>query len=526
MRSAIRILLVDDDPTDRAFVIKILRSGLDEAAIKEVDNRAGLHEALADGAPDVIVTDYLLRGLTGLEVIELARSAGVDAPVIILTGTGTEEIAIEAMQQGAADYVLKSITHIKRLPAAVSNALAHYKAELASKQAWETLRKSEILLRTVVDSTQEAIISIGEEGTVTLFNPAAEKMFGRKAEDMLGQPLDCLMPEEYRKPHAEYVRSYFATGKPDGAVGRIVELPGLRSNGEIFPMDISLSASDLGDKRFVIAVARDITKRKQDEKDLAQYRDRLEELVEERTRELNESREALVRSERLASVGILASGIAHEINNPVGMILLAAENAITYKDRPDAKRQMEKCLNDILISAERCGHITKSILQFAKKEATEKVITDVNDVIERAALLTGNYVKEHGGAIDLQLAEGLRPVMANSVEMEQVFVNLIQNAMEAASGYIRIIISTMATPETVRTTVEDNGPGIPEKHLRHLFDPFFTTHREKGGTGLGLSIVHGIIVGHRGHISVENRAPTGTVFTIDLPYATPAEEEA
>lgn len=523
MRSAIRILLVDDDPSDRRFVIKILRSGLEQVVVAEVDSRAGLIEALVEDPPDVIVADYLLRGLTGLEVIELARSAGVEAPVIILTGTGTEEIAIEAMQQGAADYVIKSITHIKRLPAAVKNALAHHKAELATKQAWETLRKSEIVLRTVVDSTQEAIISIGEEGTVTLFNPAAERMFGLCAGDILGQSLDRLMPEEFRKPHAEYVKSYFASGKPDGAVGRILELPGLRSNGEVFPMEISLSASEPGGKRFVIAVARDITERKQNEKDLALYRDKLEELVEERTRELHESREALVRSERLASVGFLASGIAHEINNPVGMILLAAENAITYKDRPDAKRQMERCLKDILVSAERCGHITKSILQFAKQEATEKVLTDIGKVIERAAMLTGNYTKERGGAIDLQLADNLNPVLANSVEMEQVFVNLIQNAVEAAAGYVRVVIRTMAAPETVRITVEDNGPGIAEKHIPHLFDPFFTTHRERGGTGLGLSIVHGIIVGHEGKISVENRMPTGTVFTIDLPCAAPAE---
>ncbi len=523
MRSAIRILLVDDDPADRGFVTKVLQSGLAQVTIAEVDNRAGLIEALEEDPPDIIVANYLLRGLTGLEVIALARSAGVEAPVIILTGTGTEEIAIEAMQQGAADYVIKSITHIRRLPAAIKNALAHHKAELASKRAWETLRKSEILLRTVVDSTQEAIISIGEEGTITLFNPAAEKMFGRSAGEMLGRSLDDLMPEEYRKPHAEYVKSYFASGKPDGAVGRILELPGLRSNGEVFPMEISLSASGTGDKRFVVAVARDITERKQNEKDLALYRDKLEELVEERTRELRESREALVRSERLASVGFLASGIAHEINNPVGMILLAAENAISYKDRPDAKRQMEKCLQDILVSAERCGHITKSILQFAKREATDKVQTDIGEVIERAVMLTGKYARERGGAIDLQLGEGLKPVMANSVEMEQVFVNLIQNAVEAAAGYVRVVIRTTAGPESVRITVEDNGPGIAEKNLHHLFDPFFTTNRERGGTGLGLSIVHGIIVGHGGHIGVENRMPTGTVFTIDLPCAAPAE---
>jgi PAS domain S-box-containing protein len=132
----------------------------------------------------------------------------------------------------------------------------------ARKEAEMALRESEELLRTVVNATQEAMISIGEDGLVTLFNPAAEEMFGRRQDEMLGQPLDCLMPEEYRGRHPEYVKSYFATGKPDGAVGRIVGLPGLRSDGTVFPVEISLSAGELGSKQFVIAVARDVTERK------------------------------------------------------------------------------------------------------------------------------------------------------------------------------------------------------------------------------------------------------------------------
>jgi len=136
------------------------------------------------------------------------------------------------------------------------------------KQAVEALRESENLLCTVINATQEAMISVGQDGLITMFNPAAEKMFGRNKEEMIGQPVDCLMPEEFREQHRGNMKSYFNTGQPDGAIGKILELPGLRSDGTVFPMEISLSASKHGNRQFVTAVARDITERKQAEEEL------------------------------------------------------------------------------------------------------------------------------------------------------------------------------------------------------------------------------------------------------------------
>ena len=131
------------------------------------------------------------------------------------------------------------------------------------KRAEEALRESENLLQTVIDTTKDAMISIGEDGLITLFNPAAEEMFGRTRAEMTGQPVDCLMPKDYQRQHRKYVKSYFSTGKPDGVIGKVVELPGLRRDGKVFPMAISLSPGMVEGKRFVIAVLRDITERKQ-----------------------------------------------------------------------------------------------------------------------------------------------------------------------------------------------------------------------------------------------------------------------
>jgi PAS domain S-box-containing protein len=146
--------------------------------------------------------------------------------------------------------------------------------------ATEKLREGDTLLRTVVDSTKEAIISIGEDGLIVLFNPAAEEMFGRNKHEMIGKPLDSLMPRKYREKHVQYVNSYFTTGEPNRAIGKILELPGLRRDGKVFPMEISLSAGRLEDKQFVVAVARDITERKQMEDALRESEERFREVAE------------------------------------------------------------------------------------------------------------------------------------------------------------------------------------------------------------------------------------------------------
>jgi PAS domain S-box-containing protein len=153
--------------------------------------------------------------------------------------------------------------------------------EMAEREwAMKKLREGDTLLRTVVESTKEAMISIGDDGLIILFNPAAEEMFGRNKMEMIGQPLDSLIPKEYREKHRQYVNSYFATGKPNGAIGKLRELTGLRSDGKVFPMEISLSAGRLENKQFVIAVARDITERKRMEKTLRDSEERFREVAE------------------------------------------------------------------------------------------------------------------------------------------------------------------------------------------------------------------------------------------------------
>lgn len=235
---------------------------------------------------------------------------------------------------------------------------------------------------------------------------------------------------------------------------------------------------------------------------------------------LDASRDQLLQAERLASVGTLSAGIAHEINNPIGMMLLAAQSAMRLKDHPDGDEVVTRALKSVIDNAKRCGRIVTSLLQFARQEPTEKWPGDLNPIVERAVELIADYIDGQRTKVTLDLGQDLPQVQANPLEIEQVLINLIRNAAEADEAGVEVRISTTRTAQGVRLAVQDNGPGMTAEQRTHLFDPFFTTRRNRGGTGLGLSIVHGIISQHRGTIRVESRLGYGSTFIIDLPAVT------
>lgn len=262
------------------------------------------------------------------------------------------------------------------------------------------------------------------------------------------------------------------------------------------------------------------------DEELARYRRRLEELVDQRTNQLRESQVKLHQAERLASVGTLAAGIAHEINNPIGMIQLAAENTLTTSPMVQQEQRVADALSRIVANARRCGQIVRSVLKFARHEPTEKWPGDLNEVVVHAARTLAGYLAEKGDVLSLQLAPALPNVIMNPIEIEQVLANLIRNAVQSSDRPVRIEVRTDRRNDHLMLRVTDDGPGIPPQIREHLFDPFATTRRERGGTGLGLSLVHGIVVEHRGTIEVDTAAGIGTTIHIELPIApSPCEED-
>ncbi len=227
----------------------------------------------------------------------------------------------------------------------------------------------------------------------------------------------------------------------------------------------------------------------------------------------------MLRNERLACIGLLGASIAHEINNPIGSALVAAETAMAIKDSPGAGEQWESCLQNIITSMDRCGRIVRTLLRYTRQEPTERQACSINDVAEQSLELARPYSESHGAKLQLDLAPAVPLVPMNPLEIELVLVNVIRNAVEAGRGNVTIVIRTAPIDDGVRVAVSDTGCGMSEEQLAHVFDPLYTTHRQTGGSGLGMSIAMGIVREHKGRMEVQSQLGKGTTVTIDLPSA-------
>lgn len=232
---------------------------------------------------------------------------------------------------------------------------------------------------------------------------------------------------------------------------------------------------------------------------------------------IRRNRQAILRQERLASIGTLAAGIAHEINNPVGASLLAAETALELIDAPSCRAHLRESLENIIDAMDRCGQIVRNTLKFSRDESGERTVCDINRIARRSLDLVRVAAERSRAGLRLLLDESLPPVVANQLELELVLVNLINNAIQSRNESVLIEIETQGIDDGIRIIVRDDGPGMNEEQRRHAFDPFYTTKRHSGGTGLGLSIVHGIIEDHDGEIDILSQPGEGTAVRITIP---------
>jgi PAS domain S-box-containing protein len=378
------------------------------------------------------------------------------------------------------------------------------------KRSQEALRKSEERYRRLVEHMNTGMAVVDENFVLTYANDKLCEMGGYAREELIGRPAIEFVGESSRTSFHEQMARRRAGARES------TEATFVRADGR--ELVVMQSAEPLFDSsgrfRGSFAVMTDITEQKQVEHELRENRDELELRVEG-------SLEQLRRSERLASIGTLASGIAHEINNPLGMIQLVAETALGATGDPE---RVEEMLGQIISDVTRCSHIVKSVLRFAKEQPTEKWTNDLNDIIRHSLDLTREYATRHGVIVAEQLCEELPPVRANPTDLEQVFVNLISNAVNACESGGRVELETAKVGDRVRVIVRDDGRGMAKEHVERAFDPFYTTRLEQGGTGLGLSTCHGIVTDHRGEIEIVSKERQGTAIIIELPIADMHEE--
>jgi PAS domain S-box-containing protein len=359
----------------------------------------------------------------------------------------------------------------------------------------DALRRSEAKARAILENASEGIVVVDAAGRIVSVNAKTEQMFRYERATLIGQSLEILLPERLRQRHLAH-RADFMANPRTRPMGRGLDLTGRRADGEEFPIEISLSYIETEEGTHALAFMTDITQRL---------------TVERATRQ----------AERLAAVGQLAAGIAHEINNPVGimssrielMLIEANEHAL-----PDAVVEDLRVLHR---QALRVTDIAAKLLAFAREAPADRQPVDVNAVVRDALALVEKQLDRSGVRIECRLAAGLSPILGHANALQQVILNLVTNAGQALGDHGTIRVST-GEDAAGRLTIEvrDDGPGIPPEALTHVFDPFFTT--KPTGTGLGLSVSYGIVRDHGGTIDVQSEVGHGTTFIVTLPVRRPA----
>lgn len=375
---------------------------------------------------------------------------------------------------------------------------------------FDALLESETRYRTIFESGPACVKLVDHDGTLLSMNAAGLEMVGaRTQEELIGLSVyDLIVPEDRERFVAMNERVF------EGERAHL-EFSIQSENGQIRHMEsFAAPLRDTGGAIVAqLAVSHDISERKRNDDELAAYRERLETLVEERSRELEASRDEARRNEQLAALGTLAAGLAHELNNPLGTILLGIEMAATAA----SPEEQEEALASIRRDVSRCSHIVRSMLRFGRGEAAERKPVSLNHVARRARDDARAMESSQTYSIDLDLASDLPLVLGNETELGQVLLNLIQNAANASAPGARITVETRHLDGTVDCRVRDRGLGMPAEVLSQARDVFFTTRLNDGGTGLGLSVSHGIVTAHGGALSIESEEAVGTTVTFSIP---------
>jgi PAS domain S-box-containing protein len=354
----------------------------------------------------------------------------------------------------------------------------------------------------VLESASEGIILIDAAGRITLVNAAAERMFDYARAELLGQPLEILLPERVRSSHIAHRTDYFAEPRVR-PMGIGLDLSGRRRDGTQFPVEVSLSHVAAADGGVAMAFITDITERKRVEG------------------QLQRQREVLYQSEKLAALGTMAAGIAHEMNNPLGIITARIEVMLLDAEQQQLPAQVLDDLQVLHRASQRVARIAASLRSFARHTPGDRVPVDLNAVVEEGLLLMQKPLAADNVQILTSLAPELPAILGDASTLHQVLMNLLTNAREAMpeGGQIRIETASAERPGWIRLLVADTGPGIPADEIAKIFDPFFTTKR--AGTGLGLSVSYGIIQEHGGTVDVQSRPGAGTTFILSFPASAP-----
>lgn len=372
----------------------------------------------------------------------------------------------------------------------------------------EDLRAREAHVNSILQTVPDAMIVINEQGSIHSFSSAAERLFGYSADEVIGTNVKRLMPNPYRAQHDSYLGRYLATGeKRIIGIGRVVVAE--RKDGSTFPIELAVGEMNSREGRFFTGFIRDLSERQQTEA-------RLQELQTE-----------LIHISRLSAMGEMASALAHELNQPLSAIAnyMMGSRRLLEGQTDDTSRLVRDAMDKAADQSLRAGQIIRRLRDFVARGESDKRVESLKKLVEEASALALVGVKQYGVRVTFRLDPSIDRVIADRVQIQQVILNLIRNAIEAMEGLPRreLVISTEPADDgMVAICIADTGSGLAPEILPKLFEPFVST--KTSGLGVGLSISRTIIESHGGTISAQPNEGGGTVFRLTLRSLRDGEE--
>jgi two-component system sensor kinase FixL len=365
-------------------------------------------------------------------------------------------------------------------------------------QSDETASES-ALLRSILETVPDAMVVIDHRGVVQSFSTAAERLFGYNSAEVCGQNVKMLMPSPYREQHDGYLDRYMTTGERRIiGIGRVVV--GLRKDGSTFPMELSVGEVNQNGRRLFTGFVRDLTERQQTD------------------RRLQELQDGLLHVSRLRSMGQMAAALAHELNQPLTATANYVRAAVRLLDSPEpnlprARQAMDLAAQQTL----RSGEIIRRLRAFVARGEVTRRPESIAKLIEEASALALVGAKEHGIKVLISSVPDLPSVEVDRVQIQQILLNLIRNAMEAMEGsQVReLSVGIVMENDAVLISVADTGSGVTPEIEAKLFQPFVTTKAE--GMGIGLSVCRTIVEAHGGRLWMEPNVGGGSIFRFTLP---------
>lgn len=488
-RQTLRLLFVEDNEPDAILMLEHLRELPLRLEHRLAATREEVRTALDAQEWDVIVSDFYLPGFDALSVLEELERRSSEVPLVVVSGRVGEENAVAALKRGASDFVAKD--QLMLLPATIARSLRESSLTRQREAAEAARQVSDAKYRRIVDTASEGVWVVESSGATSYVNSRLAEMFGLSVEDLRGRSLD------------ELIRVAGENGSPfellfKGSCGRR-ECELLRPDGAQAWALVSCSELPGDDGGYLVMVT---------------------ETTEQRALQTQ-----LLMADRMAAVGLLAAGVAHEINNPLAVALanldlILRDVELLHQESPsEVTSALCEQAEDARDAAQRVAGIVKDLRLFSRAENDEVGPVEVQPVVESCARMAGHQVR-HRASLTMNL-EPVPPVEASEARLSQVVLNLLVNAAQAFSeDQVRpraITVSTRSEGDRVAIEVADTGVGIPPEGLSRLFTPFYTTKPVGVGTGLGLAISDRIVRSWGGEIKARSRVGEGSTFTVLIP---------